>query len=117
MITRQEVTHKVLALLEPCDITVHQAMTSWWVGSPDTQSLQLTYVGSSLLKKYLEHWIIDLGTLTITPKRIVNLGRLACPWFLSRAQNQHQVMLYGGTQATWAKLYHDPELWINSLGS
>ncbi len=115
--TRRMITNHILTQLgDDHDWTTGGALANWWVGTNEHGSLQLSSMGNQVFKKIVTAWEIDLGGVTITPVRISQLARLTCPWRRLRALPWSAVLLYGGREATVAKLYSSPAQWLDSLG-
>lgn len=115
--TRRLITdHMLTQLGNDHKWTAEGALANWWVGTSETGSLQLNSIGNQIFKKIVTAWEIDLGGLTITPRRINQLAQLTCPWYLKRSLTNHTVTLYGGRETTLARLYTDPVQWLDGLG-
>lgn len=98
------------------DWTLDQALINWWVGKDPAGALQLSNTGNRIFASEVTAWQVDLGQVVLSPNRIRQLAQLTCPWTLRRSVGGHTVTLYGGREATVARLYSDPVQWLDSLG-
>ena len=116
---RRELTRQMLEQLvsdQQHNWTLDQALINWWVGKDPAGRLQLSHIGNRIFASAVTAWQVDLGQVTLSPNRIRQLAQLTCPWHLRRSIGGHTVTLYGGREATVARLYSDPAQWLDSLG-
>lgn len=117
--SRRELTRRMLEHLGPDQTngwTLEKALINWWIGKDPAGALQLNHTGNRIMQSMVTAWEVDLGHVVLSPKRIQQLAQLTCPWHLKRSIGGSTVTLYGGREATVARLYSDPAQWLDSLG-
>lgn len=130
---RKTITQFALAALgDDHDWTVDKALANWWSGwsgNDPTSSLQLTLNGNGIFKRIFDSWEVDISGVVISPRVIMQLSKLDCPWYLYRTQHritEQVVALYGAKQATFARLFlgnqsqsanvEPVNQWLSSIG-
>lgn len=108
--TRKEITQ--LALEKSKELgtfwSLEKGLLNWWSGSDGTNSLQLTHAGHEILKNIFEHYPINFSGVTISPRVILQLTKLDCPWYLFRQKNSTFIQtlhLFSQRQTINARLF------------
>ena len=114
--TRYQVTNWVLKQLgTDHDWALDRALFEWWMGHKDYEPLRLTIRGHSILTQWIKNWHIDITGTTITSKRLIQLSRLPCPYYIHDNSHKKLLYVYSGQIAMTLRLYSDVEQWLDSL--
>ena len=92
-------------------ISLDQAMSSWWCNIRETGGMRLTTTGHDTLSKILdiEHYTIEIDQKKFNRRTLLDLDKkLECPYYLVASKGRvTSLILYGSREAVLANLYGD----------
>jgi hypothetical protein len=116
---RLEYTEKFLSLLPPdTDLSIDQALVSWWQDSRSTGGLRLSWTGYAVLVNDLdiEFWQFDFAKRGIPPWIYLRLDHyLTAPYYMVDNKKNTSLMVFSSRDAMMINLYGTVEKWIASL--
>ena len=118
MITKEEITQKILQGLPEDDRpTYEEACKSWWMNFREGGGFRLTNAGYMALST----WEFETYSFAVPPNLVAKPWhlltldkKLDCPYYLKISKNP-QIVLFGSRQAMMLAMYGDLEKWMTFL--
>jgi hypothetical protein len=108
MATKHEITQRLVELLpESADITIDQALKSWYMNLRKDGGLRLTDSGyQALIMLDIESWPVDIDLKYIDKRGLLALDRkIHFPYYINA--KKRQLIMFSSREAMLATLYGD----------
>lgn len=117
---KRKLTEELVKELNPgSDITVKQAMSTWWFNIRKNGGMRLTGPGYAALVQQLDLVTYEFGIpnpLELNQRRLLDLDqKLQMPYYIHAVKGiPKKIIMFGSHEAVWVNLYGDLQKFLDN---